>query len=86
MLVVLVGIGVAVADPFAGRAASHNSNLDNGSPTSTQRVRQTSLASQTQVNGTLGYGHASSIRMPAGTPPETPPRWSGVTFSLRERA
>jgi hypothetical protein len=71
LLVLLAGIGVAVADPFAGKAASHNSALDNGSPTSTQRVVQTTLASQTQVSGTLGYAGTWTVSLPSGTDPST---------------
>jgi Putative peptidoglycan binding domain len=69
LLVGLVAAGVAVADPFAGHAASHNSSLDNGSPTSTRPVERTSLASQTQVNGTLGYVGTWTVSVPSGTDP-----------------
>ena len=69
-LVVLAGIGVGVADPFAGRAAGGgNSSLDNGSPTSTRRVERTSLASQTQVSGTLGFAGSWTVSVPAGDLP-----------------
>jgi hypothetical protein len=71
LLVLIAGIGVAVADPFAGRAASRNSSLDNGSPTATQRVVRTSLASQTQVSGTLGYAGTWTVSVPSGTDPST---------------
>lgn len=71
LLVVLAAIGVAVADPFAGHAASQTSSLDNGSPTSTSRVVRTSLASQTQVSGTLGFAGTWTVSVPAGTDPST---------------
>jgi hypothetical protein len=58
-----------VADPFAGHAASRNSSLDNGSAISTRRVERTSLASQTQVNGTLGYAGTWTVSVPSGTDP-----------------
>ncbi len=68
--VLLAGIGIAVADPFAGSAAGpHDSSLDNGSPTSTRRVERTSLASQTQVNGTLGFADSWTVSVPAGNAP-----------------
>jgi hypothetical protein len=66
----LVGIAaavVAVADPFAGHAPSHNSSLDNGSPISTRRVQRTWLAAQTQVSGTLGYAGTWTVSLPSGT-------------------
>jgi hypothetical protein len=67
LLVLLAAIGVAAGDRFAGRAASHNSSLDNGSPTSTRRVERTSLASETQVGGTLGYSGLWTVSVLAGT-------------------
>jgi Putative peptidoglycan binding domain len=69
LLVLLAGIGVAVADPFTGNAAPHHSSLDNGAPTSTRRVVQTSLASETQVNGTLGFAGTWTVSVPSGTDP-----------------
>lgn len=69
LLVGLVAVGVAVADPFAGRAASHGSTLDNGAPTSTRRVVRTSLASQAQVNGTLGFAGTWTVSVSSGTDP-----------------
>lgn len=71
VLVLLAAIGVAVADPFAGHAATHDSSLDNGSPTSTRPVQRTSLASQTQVSGTLGYAGSRTVALPSGTDPAT---------------
>lgn len=68
LLVLLAGIGVAVADPFAGSAAP-SSSLDNGSPTSTRRVERASLSSQTQIGGTLGYAGSWTVSVPAGTAP-----------------
>jgi Putative peptidoglycan binding domain len=70
VLVVLAGIGLAVADPFAGSAAGgRGSSLDNGSPTSTSRVERTSLVSQAQVSGTLGFAGSWTVSVPAGTAP-----------------
>lgn len=66
----LAGIGVAVADPFAGSAAGgRNSSLDNGSPTSTRRIERASLAAQTQVSGTLGFAGSWTVSIPAGNAP-----------------
>jgi hypothetical protein len=42
---------------------------DNAAATSLATVTQRQLSSQTPVSGTLGYANASSIRVPAGTPP-----------------
>jgi hypothetical protein len=70
--VLLVGLMVAVvgvADPFVGRAASHTSSLDNGAPISTRRVERTALASQAQVNGTLGFVGNWMVSLPSGTDP-----------------
>lgn len=69
VLVLLAAVGVAVADPFTGQAAPHNSSLDNGSPTSTRRIVRTSLAAQTQVSGTLGYAGSWTVSIPSGTAP-----------------
>jgi hypothetical protein len=67
--VALAAVALLIADPFASNAASHNSSLDNGSPASTRRVARTSLASQTQVNGTLGYAGTWTVSVPSGTDP-----------------
>jgi hypothetical protein len=66
----LLGIGVlvAVVDPFAGTASEHGGAVDNGSPTSTRRVERTSLSSQTQVSGTLGYAGWWTVSGPAIAP------------------
>ena len=69
LLVGLAAAAVAVTDPFTGHAASHDSSLDNGSPISTRRVERTSLASQTQVSGTLGYAGTWTVSVPSGTDP-----------------
>jgi len=65
VLVVLAVIGLAVAHPFAGHAASDDGSLDNGSPTSIGRVERTSLSSQTPVSGTLGYAGSWTVSVPA---------------------
>ena len=60
------GIGVAVSDPFASRA--RGGLADNASATALDKVTQRSLASQTQVDGTLGYaGDYSVVNQLSGT-------------------
>jgi hypothetical protein len=68
--VLLLGIGVAIAvvHPFAGTASGHGGAVDNGSPISTRRVERTSLSSQTQVTGTLGYAGSWTVSAPAVEP------------------
>lgn len=68
---VLVAVAVAVlvvSDPFDG-AGKPSGVSDNTSQTSLATVRRQLLSSQTQVNATLGYAGAASIRIPTGTPP-----------------
>jgi hypothetical protein len=68
VLVTIIVLVLAVTDPFA--APQQPSGVaDNAAPTSLATVTRRSLSSQTPVNGTLGYADASSIRIPAGTPP-----------------
>ena len=55
-----VGVVVVIANPFAGRSTGAGVR-DNGAPTSLVTVREGSLASQTQVNGTLGYAGDYSV-------------------------
>jgi hypothetical protein len=68
--VLLLGIGVALAvvHPFASTASGHGGAVDNGSPISTRRVERTSLSSQTQVTGTLGYAGSWTVSAPAVAP------------------
>ncbi|HYX83390.1 MAG TPA: peptidoglycan-binding domain-containing protein [Gaiellales bacterium] len=63
-----VGVVVVVVNPFAGTASGHGGAVDNGSPTSTRRVERTSLSSQTQVSGTLGYAGSWMVSVPAAAP------------------
>lgn len=65
----LAGVAVAVVNPFAGKASGGGSVVDNGSPTSTRRVERTSLASQAQVNGTLGFAGTWTVSLAPGTDP-----------------
>jgi Putative peptidoglycan binding domain len=85
-LVLAAGIGIAVADPFAGTAAGpHDSSLDNGSPTSTRRVERASLASQTQVSGTLGFAGSWTVSVPAGNAPSALSQAEGAVTTARSQ-
>ncbi len=70
LLVLAAGIvAVVVSEPFAGSASPSASVADNASAITLVSVTRQPLASQTQVNGTLGYAGSSSIRLPAGMAP-----------------
>jgi hypothetical protein len=68
LMLVAVLVAVIVSDPFAGPGKPGGVG-DNATPTSLATVTRRTLSSQTQVNATLGYAGASSIRVPSGTPP-----------------
>ncbi|HTA31864.1 MAG TPA: hypothetical protein VK721_00425 [Solirubrobacteraceae bacterium] len=68
VLVAIVVLVLVVADPFAG-STDPGGIADNATATSLATVARRPLSSQTPVSGTLGYAGASSIRVPAGTPP-----------------
>ncbi|MHB8241535.1 MAG: peptidoglycan-binding protein [Solirubrobacteraceae bacterium] len=68
-LVLAAGVtALIVTDPFAG-STKPGGVTDNAAPTSLATVTRRTLSSQTQVNATLGYAGASSVRLPIGTPP-----------------
>ena len=69
LALVAVVVVLIVTDPFGGSAKSGGGVGDNGTATSLATVTRRSLASQTQVSGTLGYAGSSSIRVPSGTAP-----------------
>src|SRR5262245_40959184 len=71
VLLLVIGVAVASVDPFAGKASGPGRVVDNGSPISTERVVRTSLVSQTQVSGTLGYAGSWTVSVPSGTDPST---------------
>jgi Putative peptidoglycan binding domain len=86
LITLVAAIAVAVADPFAGHAAGgQGSSLDNGSPTSTSRVERTSLASQTQVSGTLGFAGSWTVSIPAGTAPSAVSQAEQAVTSARSQ-
>jgi hypothetical protein len=66
-LVAVVVVAIA-GDPFGGSSPSSGVG-DNATPTSLATITRRALSSQTQVNATLGYAGASSVRVPSGTPP-----------------
>jgi hypothetical protein len=68
LVLVALAVVLVVSDPFAG-AGKPSDVADNASETSLATVTRQLLASQTQVNATLGYAGAASIGVPAGTPP-----------------
>jgi hypothetical protein len=70
LAVVVIAVALLVVNPFGGSPAS-GSGLDNGSGTTTQRIAQQDLTSQTQVSATLGYADPSSIAVPSGTAPSS---------------
>jgi hypothetical protein len=70
LAVAVIAVVLLVVNPFGGSPASGGA-LDNGSPTSTQRITRQDLTSQTQVSATLGYGDASAIAVPSGTAPSS---------------
>ena len=68
LVLVVLAVAVVVSDPFAG-SGRPSGVADNASETSLVTVTRRLLSAQTQVNATLGYAGAASIRVPAGTPP-----------------
>ena len=68
LAIVAVVVVVILTDPFGGSNAPGDVG-DNATPTSLATVTRRALSSQTQVNATLGYAGASSVRVPSGTPP-----------------
>jgi multidrug efflux pump subunit AcrA (membrane-fusion protein) len=74
-----------LSDPLGGSAKPSGEVSDNAAPTSLATVRRQSLSSQMQVNGTLGYGGASSIRLPAGTPPSAVAQAQQAVLAAEER-
>jgi hypothetical protein len=68
LAVAVIAVVLLVVNPFGGSPAS-GSALDNGAPTTTQRITRQDLTSQTQVSATLGYADPSTIAVPSGTAP-----------------
>jgi hypothetical protein len=66
-LLLVIGVLVAVADPFAGKASGGGGVVDNGAPTGLVTVMRRSLSSQTSVSGTLGYAGSWTVAVPGGT-------------------
>ncbi len=68
LVLLALAVAVVVSDPFAG-SGRPSGVADNASETSLVTVTRRLLSARTQVNATLGYAGAASIRVPAGTPP-----------------
>jgi peptidoglycan hydrolase-like protein with peptidoglycan-binding domain len=67
VLVLAVGVFLAITRPFSGGGSAGN-GIDNGSSTSLASVTRRSLASTTNVNGTLGYaGSFDVVNQASGT-------------------
>jgi hypothetical protein len=76
VLVVAAGVAVAVANPFAGKPKANSGVSANAYPVSYATVLRETLASQTEVQGTLGYAAsnnatATNVVLPAGTASST---------------
>jgi hypothetical protein len=69
LLLLAAGTALALTNPFAGSSPAAGGSIDNQTATALQTVARQSLTSQTQVDGTLGYGDASTVSVPAGTAP-----------------
>jgi hypothetical protein len=68
---VIVGIIVAVTDPFGPSTSSSTGVTDNEYPTSTTTVTEQTLSSQTQESATLGYAGSYTVSIPTGLPAST---------------
>jgi hypothetical protein len=67
VLLLVIGVLIAVVDPFAGEASEGGGVVDNGAATGLVTVLRRSLSSQTPVSGTLGYAASWTVAVPAGT-------------------
>ena len=69
VFLVVAGLAIAVADPFAGSSPAANGVSDNGAATAITTLKRMDLSQQTQVSATLGYAGASTVSVPSGTAP-----------------
>lgn len=70
LAVVVAAVVVALATGvFGGGGAASNSVIDNTYPTGVASVTRQSLASQTQVSGTLTYAGSATVVVASGTAP-----------------
>jgi hypothetical protein len=67
VLLLVIGVLVAVVNPFAGKASGGAGVVDNGTQTGLVTVMRRSLTAQTPVSGTLGYAGSWSVAVPAAT-------------------
>lgn len=62
-------VALIAVNPFGGAAKANGGTIDNAAAIALVTVKRQSLAQQTQVSGTLGYGGSSNIMAPSGTAP-----------------
>ena len=70
-LLLVAGLAVALADPFASSSPAASGVSDNGAATAIATVKRMDLSQQTQVSATLGYAGSSSVSVPSGTAPSS---------------
>lgn len=86
VLAALVVAGVLAADSISGgKPARASSGFDNGAPTAIRRVERTSLSSQTQVSGTLGFAGSWTVSLPAGSAPSAVSQVEQAVTSARSQ-
>ena len=68
-VLLVAGVAVAIADPFASSSPAASGVSDNGAATSIATVKRMDLSQQTQVSATLGYAGSSTVSVPSGTAP-----------------
>ena len=70
-MLLVAGVAVALADPFASSSPAASGVSDNGAATSLATVKRMDLSQQTQVSATLGYAGSSTVSVPSGTAPSS---------------
>jgi hypothetical protein len=70
-VLLVAGLAVALADPFAASSPAASGVSDNGAATAIATVKRMDLSQQTQVSATLGYAGSSSVSVPSGTAPSS---------------
>ena len=85
-MLLVAGVAVAVADPFASSSPAASGVSDNGAATAIATVKRMDLSQQTQVSATLGYAGASTVSVPSGTAPATLEQAQQSTASAEQTA
>jgi hypothetical protein len=85
-VLLVAGVAVAVADPFASSSPAASGVSDNGAATAITTVKRMDLSQQTQVSATLGYAGASTVSVPSGTAPATLEQAQQSTASAEQTA